>query len=995
MGPEHGYLFLGTAPLVGREMEMHLLGGLLERAAAGEAQLATLAGEPGVGKTRLLAELSARAAATGWRVLRGGADEARGLSPYQPFVEALRAYVDAAGVAALRRHAGPWAPHLARLLPELASARAQSRGEERAVLFEAWAQVLRRLTLECPLLLALDDLQWMDAAGADLLLYLRRRLRDARLLMVATFREGEVAADGPLWALLVELNRLRLVAPMGLRRLDRVGTAALLGGLLGAPAAPRLAELVFRESEGNPFFAEETARSLVERGRLEQRDGAWDTREDAAPALPSAVRDAIRARLRHLDSRTLALLQAASVLGRQIALAELASLFEIEPGLAAAQLGTAVERGLVVAEDEQSYRFSHDKVRETLYQGIPATERRLLHQRAAELLMRAAAARPASDPPSATPADPSRIAQHFLAGSTPERALPLLVAAGEQALAASAYRDAAQHFARAASLLRGRARHGSSARSARDAASPRLATVLLQLGVAQATGGEYDRALASFEAALAAPGAAALAGELHERIGSVHLARDEAELAERAYARALEALPPGDEARRAEVLMRLGQLRVANRGRLEEGDALLQEALALARARGEPRLEAEVISQLGQAAMHRGDFAAGQRHFETALELATGLSDPGLTGLASDGLARLHYWTGAMLALRTTAQRELSFARRTGDPHRLGWPTFWLAQATLQLGEWTDARRHADALVRLGEELGAPRFQAQGHELRGILAHQRGALDEAVGELRQAVAHFRAVGPGVLVYYLGPACLALIDAGAVAEADALLGELLGLAYQHPRWSSPRVQACNVAALALLRLGRDAGELEQELLPAAEQHHWHLVSRTLGMLATAGGRWEQATRHLETARQIASRGGSRLELAQVLLAEAALAGRRGAAVQEEALTRQAAKLLAALGAPPPAPHPVAPPAPAGLSARELEVLRLVAQGRSNREIAAALSIAEKTAVNHLTHILDKVCLALHGREHDHDAQPESARCLNRAALTAFAIHNGLV
>src|SRR5207248_11416657 len=167
-----------------------------------------------------------------------------------------------------------------------------------------------------------------------------------------------------------------------------------------------------------------------------------------------------------------------------------------------------------------------------------------------------------------------------------------------------------------------------------------------------------------------------------------------------------------------------------------------------------------------------------------------------------NGLARQYYWTAAFHDLRAIAERELAVARRSGDPQRLGWPTFWLGQAALHLPDWDAATAHADALVRLGAELGARRVLAQGHELRGIAANVRGDHETACRELEQAVTHFRAIGAGALVYYLGPYCLALIDADRPAEAGVVVDELLELARAFPPGTSPRTQAHNVAALAL-------------------------------------------------------------------------------------------------------------------------------------------------------------------------------------------------
>jgi DNA-binding CsgD family transcriptional regulator len=342
------------------------------------------------------------------------------------------------------------------------------------------------------------------------------------------------------------------------------------------------------------------------------------------------------------------------------------------------------------------------------------------------------------------------------------------------------------------------------------------------------------------------------------------------------------------------------------------------------------------------------------------------------------------YWTAAFRDLRSVAARELEAALLSGDPHRLGWPTFWLAQAALGLADWEEARRHAAALTRLGSELGARRFAGQGRELGGLVAYWTGSFDEAVRELREAVAQFRSIGPGTLVYYLGPYGLALAAAGDRAGADAVAEELLELARSFPRASSPRVQACNVAVRLLVALGRrdEIAPLAEELAPAADQFHWFPVATSLGLIAL-GRDPLAAARHFETARRLVAGGGGAVHLAGALSGEAEVARRSGRPTEAAAVDRRAAEIVRAARASPIAaglrwPDPAAAAvAPGGrLSPRELEVLRLVASGRTNREIAAALRISEKTAVNHLTHIFDKLGVD------------------NRSAATAWAFRNDL-
>jgi DNA-binding CsgD family transcriptional regulator len=226
--------------------------------------------------------------------------------------------------------------------------------------------------------------------------------------------------------------------------------------------------------------------------------------------------------------------------------------------------------------------------------------------------------------------------------------------------------------------------------------------------------------------------------------------------------------------------------------------------------------------------------------------------------------------------------------------------------------------------------------------------------------------------------------VALLAAGELAEAELITDELLALARTFPRWTSPRVQACNVAALLLLCLRRipDALGLYEELLRAEDQFHWYLVARTLALLATLAHRPEDAARHLEVARELATRGGGAVHLAGVFGAEAELARRPGRESDAFRNVRRARELWARIGASPDLEHRLQllsrtrATFASGLTSREIEVLRLVVSGRTNREIAEALTISEKTAINHVAHIFDKLGVS------------------SRAAAAAYALREGL-
>ena len=385
--------YLGAMPdnvLVARETELARLAVALDASRAGQGRLVLLAGEPGIGKTRLAQEVMLRARAAGCLTLVGRCYEEHGGLPFFPFREALAAAWDIAPPAVRQisreRHAA-----LGRLLPDALPAPAQEEGEEaRLRVLRAVEGFLLTLAAVHPLVLLLDDLHWADHASLDLLRHLARATADAPLLLLGTYRDVEVGRQHPLEATLTQLRRERLAEVVVLRALAPEGTAALIGAHFGLQAvSAELRDLVHGRTEGNPFFTEEVLMALAEQGAIYREGEAWQRREMADIAVPESVKAVVGQRVGRLPEATQEMLRPASVLGQE---------FDLEVLLAAAGQPEAavldqVEAALTARLLEERrmgrrerYAFAHALIAQTLYDEVPRFRLRRLHLRAAEAL---------------------------------------------------------------------------------------------------------------------------------------------------------------------------------------------------------------------------------------------------------------------------------------------------------------------------------------------------------------------------------------------------------------------------------------------------------------------------------------------------------------------------------------------------------------------------------------------------------------------------------
>jgi class 3 adenylate cyclase/tetratricopeptide (TPR) repeat protein len=855
---------------VGRDEELERLLRLWKEAVAGERRVALLAGEPGIGKTRLAVELAGAVRESGGVVLAGRCDEDLGV-PYQPFVEALRHYVTGAEERRLGRYAG----ELARLLPDLAELVGglpeplRSDPEtERYRLFDALAAWLADVSAEAPVLLVLDDLHW---AAKPTLLLLRHVLRSSeplRLLVVVTYRDSDIGRGHPMSDLLAELRRDGGVERLALSGLDGPGVVAFVeaaaGHSLDDEEGQELPRVVWRETEGNPFFVTEVLRHLSESGAIEQRDGRWVLNSAVGElGIPEGVRDVVGRRLSRLAESTNRILATAAVVGLEFEPA----VVERSGGIGEDDLFAALEEAtlarLLVEVPGPRYRFAHALVRATLYDELTGARRVALHRRVAQAIESLHGGALDNYLPA--------LAHHWARASAPAadtaRAVDYATRAGDRALGQLAHDEAATYYLQALELLQG----------AGDSDGGQQIELLIALGEAQRRAGDpahRETLLEASRLAVARGDAEALAravlantrGTFASTIGAV----DHERVA--ALEAALDAVGGDDNPTRARILAALAA-EMAYTGDRERRVLLADEALAIARRSGDAATLARVLLHRWYAIYFPDAVEELLANTEELLALAERLDDPVIRAQTVWLRGRIVAHAGDM----EEANRRFEAAERLTE--ELGQPTLRFlvgstaTARTILAGDLEEGERRAHAGFALGQATGqrdAPTF------LAGQLFLVRLEQDR-LGELEEQFAGVVAALPGLptaRAYLARILCELDRPDEALEHYELLAAENFTALPRDPVWILGVSQCAAVAAWLGDRAG--ARVLFDLLAPYASQIVFMnggslgAVAHYLAVLAATFGDFDEAERHFTDAAAAHERIGAPIWLARTNL-----------------------------------------------------------------------------------------------------------------------------
>jgi class 3 adenylate cyclase len=424
--------------LVGRQAELSQLEDALLSANRGDGSFVLLAGEAGIGKTRLATELTRRARKLGYDVLWGSCSEAELALPYLPFVEAVGNHLGTKDPAAVRTALGPTADELAQLFPQLGEGRPSppegDSAQAKLRLFESVVTLLELWAQDRGLLLVLDDVHWADTSTRELLDYAARRLVRSRVMLLATYRSDELDRLHPLTRTVQVWRRAGLAETVTVSAMTPANVTEMIAAILNAEeVSPELASLVGERAEGNPFVLEEMLREAIDRGEIVWTESGWRRGSVDTLRMPETVREAVLLRLGRLDAEWIAVLRAAALLGRSFEYSLLLEVAEADEGDVLAALEAAVGQQLLEEQPEagQRYAWRHALTQEAIAGDTVVPKRQRMHSRAADALMHGEGSALA-------------VAGHLLSAGRTEEAVSACLRAADEAERSIAFSEAAE-----------------------------------------------------------------------------------------------------------------------------------------------------------------------------------------------------------------------------------------------------------------------------------------------------------------------------------------------------------------------------------------------------------------------------------------------------------------------------------------------------------------------------------------------------------------------
>lgn len=973
--------------LAGRDDEIAALRGWLAALAGGSGTTILIAGEAGIGKSRLLREAAALVAEHGYVALQGTCFELDRDVPFAPFVELLRRTslqrLRESRFLAVAPQLLKLAPDLAVNFPALQVAPIAEPEQEKRDLFRAWMAWLaphHPTTALQPALVIIEDLHWCDDISLELLLRLARSVGDRPIALLLSYRNDETTPS--LRHLLAQLDRERLAYELALRPLPPEAVEAMIRAIFNqtSPISREFVEAMVALTEGNPFFVEEVLKSLVSAGDIFLANGRWDRKHLGELQVPRTVQDAVQRRMAALPAPARRVLALAATVGRRLHYEVLQALTGFAEADLLPLINLLIEAQLLVEENGDLLAFRHALTREAIYGALLKRERKALHRTIAETLERLYGAVPDQRA--------GELAHHFFCAGAWEQALAYAVAAGDRARTLYAPREALKHYTLALDAVH---ELGRSAPPGLLRARARMHDTL----------GEWDAARETYERALR------VARETSDTYAEWQCLLDLGFLwTGRDYRRSREHLQRALDVARslndplilAQSLNRFGNWE-ANAQQPERSRHLHLEALALYRAANDRVGQAQTHDLLGTEGYILSDVPFAAQHYAQAIALFRELDDR--SGLAS-ALA-MSALQGASYALDTTTtvptlprdcrdagEEAIRLAHAIGARPLEAYTRMIFALALGPRGEWGSALESAHESLMIASEIGHEANIASARWALGAIYHDMLDFAQAQSQLEQALALISGRGAAFILGHIS-ACLARVHIARSSghsqarveldTAERVLNSMQDAAtpmqtvWQRALWAARAelllARAQPEAALHIVeRLMRDAGmvprlwylrgmafhklgrspEAEMVLREACGSCEAHGMLALLWRVRLALGQVQHVQRRARAAQE-------QYEAARGVVER--LAGGLAGDVARQFTTRALALIPRT---PQPTSSQIARDAPGGLTAREREVAALIAEGRTNREIAAQLVVSERTVEKHVENVMHKLGFA---------------------------------
>lgn len=975
-------LAIGTDAFIGREREMTELIAALDSAVGGQGRITMLVGEPGIGKTRLVEELETVALERGLHLAKAACYEGGSSPPYWPWTQAIRSILiepseliltalatRAAVIAEIVPEIGESIPDLG-LPPELEPEQARFR------LFDSVASFFGEVVSSEPMIIVLDDLHWADRSSLDLLEFIARDIGSSKLLLVGMYRGMELSRQHPFSETLATLARSREFRRIHLRGLERDEVGRLVETVSKTEAPTSWISEIYDRTEGNPFFVVEVTRDLTQSEAFNA--GEFDS---VGPfRIPDGVREAIGLRLNRLSEECNQLLHIAAVAGKEF---ELDLIKMLHPDRSDAQFLSALEEALSAGIVEEMNgtprrcRFAHALFQETLLQEFSFARRAGIHREIGEALEKLY--------PEDLEAHADELSYHISESGSATGNLKQIrysLMAGERALSAYAWDVALIHFQRGLDATKGQVIDTDKAALlfglARALASTLGRHRLHEAVTTARPAFDYFVSEGDVESALAIAEYPFIS--MHEEGGMTRLLAD-----------AIQLVPP-DSYHAGRLLGRYGLALIMELGEIESASEVLDRALTIARRDKDTALEMTVLNKMANAHM---------MNFNPEMSLEHSLGAIGL-GLNIDHLSESHWWAASALITlgnlreaRLHATAQLDLTKTLGIRFNI-IQVFFSSEVIEQLqGNWESARGFIDKGLAIDQR------DVRLVSNRAMLEYEVGNFDQGSFYLEQLVETMNLAPPSPSLEY--SIVIAAIGISTRISRDTSQVTLVEPAANIILSSTPppsevliRLARYGLAMIAVVRGDVEMAREQYDVLKTRQMtiSVLNLVCghRVLGLLAQTLGWIDRACAHFGDSLIFCQKADARPELAWTSYDYATVLLQRdesGDRIRAELLISEAIAISTELDMRPLLDRSIdlrdstlldsarSVGYPAGLTPREVEVLRLLASGMSNADIAGELVLSVRTVERHISNVYGKTGSA------------------GRANATAFAFTNGLM